>query len=83
MMRATQSWSAPLLLVPVPLGAHAECRCDSGGNTPVTFNLPFTITIPAGHYRKTSSSRQTVARSRQIKRACVRPDAVRPGGSSM
>lgn len=82
MMRTAILWATLLLLV--PLGAHAECRYDFGGNTSVTLNLPSTITIPANLYQTTSPTRNTAAGGhRQIKGVCVRPDAVRPGGSSM
>lgn len=84
MMRTAILWTTLLLPVLVPLGTHAECRYDFGGNTPVTFNLPSTITIPANHYQTTSPTKNTAAGShRQIKSVCVRPDAVRSGGSSM
>jgi type 1 fimbria pilin len=46
MKRATML-KASLLLALVPLGVHAECRYDAGGNIPVTFTLPATISIPA------------------------------------
>ena len=46
MTRAKWLW-ATLLLTLLPLGAHAECRYDSGNNTPVTFSLPSAITIAA------------------------------------
>jgi type 1 fimbria pilin len=46
-MRAAVPWLMLLLLALVPLGAQAECRYDSGGNTSVTFSLPATISIPA------------------------------------
>jgi hypothetical protein len=72
------------LPVPVPPGARAECRYDVGGNTPATFNLPSTITIPANHCQTTSPTRNTaVGDHRQIKSVCVQPDTVRSGGSSM
>jgi type 1 fimbria pilin len=45
MMRANWLWV--MLLVLLPLGARAECRYDSGSNTPVIFSLPSTITIAA------------------------------------
>lgn len=47
MMRATVPWSMLLLLTVAPLTARAECRFTDGGTTPVTFNLPPTISIAA------------------------------------
>jgi type 1 fimbria pilin len=35
------------LLALAPLCARAECRYLAGGNTPVTFNLPTTISVPS------------------------------------
>jgi hypothetical protein len=79
MMRTAILWTTL-----VPLDAHAKCRYDSGGNASVTFSLPSTITIPANHRQMTSPTRNaTVGGHRQIKGVCVRPDAVRPSGSSM
>ena len=46
-MRAAVPWLTLALLALVPLGVRAECHYDSGGNTPVTFSLPPTISIPA------------------------------------
>ena len=45
MMRANWLWV--MLLALLPLGARAECRYESGNNTPVTFSLPSAITIAA------------------------------------
>lgn len=49
MMRTTVGWATLLLLALVPLGARGECRFEpvSGGNAPITFTLPSTISIPA------------------------------------
>ncbi len=47
-MRTTLLWATLLLLGLVPLGVRAECRfADGSGNTPVTFSLPPTISVPA------------------------------------
>lgn len=47
MMRAAVPWLMLLLLALVPLSVRAKCKYTSGGNTPVTFSLPSTITIPS------------------------------------
>lgn len=47
MTRANMLWTTLLLLALVPLASRAECRFTAGGNTPVTFSLPMTISVPA------------------------------------
>ncbi len=47
MMRTFVLAATLLLLAVLPLRVHAECRFSSGGNTPVTFSLPTTISVPA------------------------------------